>query len=348
MTLLFNISVENFWDDLKAYDDQKCIKIFYKKRLMTFDDALKLCLQLGNGSTILTINSKEEQNLISKFLFKTHNIVDGIWIGLKNKNNSFDWADGSELSFENWVEGSPTNKTDNNCVRMIADSSPIGQWADELCDKKHLVVCQKQTAIKIKKFSQKDSQEISEQLRDTNKQLNETQNNSKQSIMFNNTLITYLDYLTSDKWINFKLFTDSDGKRKALFFPTTKPRPFKKVSVFEAIYICDYFNAELPEVQTEEKQFILESFMGQFGLSLVSNNISSVWLLGGKHSDGKWMWLYSNEQFTFNNWQNGYPIDGSVVIDANFENDINTFGKWRSHSDGYSTASVVCEKEVNF
>jgi hypothetical protein len=295
---------------------------------MTFDDAEKSCNQLGNGSTLLTIHSKEEQNLISNFLFKTHNIVDGIWLGLKINNNSFEWTDGSELRFENWVEGYPSNKTDHNCVQMLANSSPIGQWVDEFCDKKHIIVCQKKLTLTMTT--------LQNQIIDISKQLSVTQN----------TLSTYwyLKFKNGDKWIKF--FTDSDGKHKALFSPINKTNPFYRTTWDVAKKTCQSLNASLVEIQTIEKQFILESFLGQLGLE--SNKLYYIWLNGRRESSGKWKWITSGKQFTYTNWDSRYPItnSGYDYIYISFYNSEN-FGKWKNR---YSTDTnhVLCQIEVNF
>jgi hypothetical protein len=363
-----NISVSHvldkyFWDDWNIYEEEKCIKIFDKKTLMTFDDAQKSCNQLGNGSTLLTIHSKEEQNLISNFLFKTHNIEDGIWLGLKINNNSFEWTDGSQMSFTNWAKGNSSNKTDHNCVQMISDSSPIGEWSDDLCNKKHVIVCEKALTVTItflqkkivelsKKFS--DNQQLvsytRKELSDTRKQLSETREKlsqtSKLSNRTNNTLNTYLNNLLSDKWNNFKLFTDSDGKHKALFFHINKVNPYNRTTWYMAKNTCESLNASLVEIQTIEKQFILESFLGQLGFQ--SHKFDFIWLNGHRESSGKWKWITSGKQFTYTNWADSRPTtnSGQDYIFTSFYDQV-SFGKWENAPSWY-TRHVVCEIEVHF
>ncbi len=50
----------------------KCIKTYDKEKLVIFDEAEKSCLQTENGSSLLKINSEEEQEFISEFFFKTN------------------------------------------------------------------------------------------------------------------------------------------------------------------------------------------------------------------------------------------------------------------------------------
>jgi hypothetical protein len=62
---------------------------------------------------------------------------------LQKNSNKFKWADESDLSFTNWAEVSLSNKTGNNCVKMVPEGTSIGKRVDEPCNKKNLVVCRK-------------------------------------------------------------------------------------------------------------------------------------------------------------------------------------------------------------
>jgi hypothetical protein len=269
-------------------------------------------------------------------VFKTNKVIENVWIGLNNSNNQFKWTDGSKLGFTNWAKGNPRNKTDHNCVQMISDSSPIGEWTDEFCDKKHIIVCQKKltfTSLQNKII------EISKQLIETQKHLNETRN----------TLSAYLKFVTNDKWINFKLFTDSDGKHKALSFHINKTISYSETTWDVAKKICESLNASLVEIQTIEKQLILESFLGQFGFE--SNKLVYIWLNAHRESSGKWKWITSGKEFTYTNWGKDFPqanSDGSDngYIAMNFY-DKDNFGKWYNTVAKYMR-HVVCEIEVNF
>jgi hypothetical protein len=102
--------------DSQQFKDKKCFKILYRPELQTYDNAMKSCKQTIN---LLTIRSLQEQGFRNKFLFVKNKIVDAFWIGLKNKTYGFEWNDGTEFSFNNWADKSPTNKTDNNCVQIV-------------------------------------------------------------------------------------------------------------------------------------------------------------------------------------------------------------------------------------
>jgi hypothetical protein len=92
---------------------------------------------------LVTIHSKDEQDFLTNLLFKTHKVVDAVWIGVKYSSNKFKWIDDSDLSFTYWVDASPSNTTDKACVQIIAEGSSMGKWANEPCNKNNKVVCQK-------------------------------------------------------------------------------------------------------------------------------------------------------------------------------------------------------------
>ncbi len=92
---------------------------------------------------MVTIPFKDEQDFLSNLLFKTHKVVDNVWIGAKCTSNKFKWVDDLDLSFTNWAVGSPNGATGNDCVQMLAESSPTGMWVNEKCNKRNLIVCQK-------------------------------------------------------------------------------------------------------------------------------------------------------------------------------------------------------------
>jgi hypothetical protein len=302
---------------------------------LIFDDAEKSCLQADNGSSILTIHSKEEQEFISEFIFKTNKIVDNIWLGLKSNNKQFKWTDGSEMSYTNWMTGSPSNKTDHNCVQMVPDSSSIGQWADVMCNKKSLAVCQKSPKVTLN-FLHKKFLETNRELVETNRKLVETQ------IQFK----AFLKNLSSNQWINYKLFTNTDGKMKALFIPFEEGGDFKRCAWDEAIKVCQKYNATFPEIQTIQKQRILESYFGQLGFES-KIIISHFWINAHKDSSGKWKWITSGKEISYTNWATNNPSSesGKDYIFIKFYNE--DLGKWNS-CDNSCGPFVVCEVEVNF
>ncbi len=309
--------------DWQQYEGQKCVKIVDADKTLSFDDAVKACLQADNGSYLLTIHSKEEQDFISEFLFKTNKIVENVWLGLK-KDNNLKWSDDSNLDFANWLTGNPSNKSDHNCVQMLPESSPIGKWSDIPCIKKNIAVCQKIPTISLTFL---------------HKILLETRKKSEENILkFNK----FLNNLANNKWMKFELFRNTDEKLKAFFIPSKEYE--RRKSWDEAVNLCASFNATLVEMGSSDKEFLFLSYLGQLGLQ--SNRLDYIWLNGRKDSSGRWKWINSGKEMTYNNWyitkrESGYDyLLMSAYQDGNFGKILNDFK--------ISTHHVICEIDVNF
>ncbi len=144
--------------------------------LQTYDDAIKTCKQEDQTSNLVSIRSLQEQEFLSKYLFVTHEVKDAIWIGLTNNTNKFKWNDGTEFSFTNWADKSPTKQIGNNCVQIVPEHSSRGKWVDEPCDKKNLVVCQKMQIWPLSEF-QNVLLDMRKKLIETEEKLIHLQNN---------------------------------------------------------------------------------------------------------------------------------------------------------------------------
>lgn len=242
-------------------------------------------------------------------------------------NGIFEWIDNSNTDFNNWAEDSPSNQTDHNCVQMSSEENNYSKWFDKVCRRRSLAVCQKMPTTSIPT--------LQKTLFETRKQLNEI------TLNFN----SYLNNLFSDKWINFELFTDTDGKHKAFFIPLNKLNPMITYNWDEANKKCAELNATLVEIQTSEKQFIFESYLGHLGLK--SNELNSFILNGRRDSSGIWKWVTSGKELTFNNWAPNYPSNANgydYIYMHFFSSDL---GKWyTTNIEGY--LYLVCEIDVDF
>jgi len=167
-------------EDWEPYKDEKCIKIIDETQ--PYDNAIKTCQKQENSSSLISIRSLEEQEFFSNLLFKTHKVVDAVWIEAKFSSNKFKWADDSDVRFTNWAEGSPSNTTDKACVQMVSEGSSIGKWLDEPCSKKNLVVCQKMQSWSLSRLQKtllNARKELQDSLEDVRKQLKESQEDRK-------------------------------------------------------------------------------------------------------------------------------------------------------------------------
>lgn len=125
--------------DWIKYSDRKCFKVLNTKG--TEAEAKAKCSQLDN-STLITIDSEDEQNYLNEHLKSFRNVSDNVWIGLEYVSNSFEWMDGTDYKYQNWGENAIINGN-NKCAQMSLTESELGKWTDDDCSRKHLIVCQK-------------------------------------------------------------------------------------------------------------------------------------------------------------------------------------------------------------
>jgi hypothetical protein len=181
VTLGITVAADSPCGDWEPYKDEKCFKVFDK--VGSEEEAEKSCSQQENSATLVTVHSKDEQDFLSNLLFKTHKIVDAVWIGAKYSSNKFKWADDSDLSFTNWAEGCPSNTLHKACVQMVPEGSSIGKWTDEPCNKNNKVVCQRMQNWPISRLQKTfldARKELQDSLEDVRKQLKESQEDRKQ------------------------------------------------------------------------------------------------------------------------------------------------------------------------
>ena len=119
--------------------------------MQAYSDSEKICQ--SNNASMVSIHYAEEQNFLKNYIFTKKKAVDNVWIGAKYLGNKlYQWEDGSQLAgngFNNWAAGNPKNLTDH-CVEMLADEGPsMGKWADERCEKRNMVVCQRMPPMSV-------------------------------------------------------------------------------------------------------------------------------------------------------------------------------------------------------
>ncbi|XP_046698947.1 CD209 antigen-like protein E [Silurus meridionalis] len=92
------------------------------------------------GADLMIINSREEQEFISKHISSN----SGVWIGLsdKDKEGEWKWVDASPLTFKDWGQGEPGGKEKENCGEIYKSSNSI-IWNDKNCSEKLNWICEK-------------------------------------------------------------------------------------------------------------------------------------------------------------------------------------------------------------
>ncbi|KAI5085390.1 C-type lectin domain family 4 member F-like, partial [Silurus meridionalis] len=65
------------------------------------------------GADLMIINSREEQEFISKHISSN----SGVWIGLsdRDKEGEWKWVDASPLTFKYWGQDEPNGNENENC-----------------------------------------------------------------------------------------------------------------------------------------------------------------------------------------------------------------------------------------
>ena len=78
----------------------------------------------------LVDDAAEDQFLID--IYRTLPSNDRMWIGLSDRaiEGTFEWVDGTPVTFENWAPGMPDN---NGGAQDCAVYGPGGQWDDVGC-----------------------------------------------------------------------------------------------------------------------------------------------------------------------------------------------------------------------
>uniref|UniRef100_A0A8C2SYC1 Macrophage mannose receptor 1-like n=1 Tax=Coturnix japonica TaxID=93934 RepID=A0A8C2SYC1_COTJA len=114
----------------------KCFKIFASNttRKLAWHDAREVCIDLGGN--LASVPNEQVQAFV---YYHLEDATTNVWIGMNdiNRESKFFWADGSTVSYTNWVEGAPETK--QNCVFM---TKLDGKWKDDSCDNEKGYICQ--------------------------------------------------------------------------------------------------------------------------------------------------------------------------------------------------------------
>ncbi|KAJ7985569.1 hypothetical protein DPEC_G00353440 [Dallia pectoralis] len=121
-----------------------CYQILYPNApWKTWDQSNELCK--NNNSSLVVINSEDEQGFISKQLTNYYDQSHGYWIGLTYQPNNQSWM---------WVDGSPNNGSwskaiqgNNKCVLNIPPNNSLPGWNAADCSMQNRWVCET-TALK--------------------------------------------------------------------------------------------------------------------------------------------------------------------------------------------------------
>ncbi|XP_009084563.3 macrophage mannose receptor 1-like isoform X1 [Serinus canaria] len=144
--------------------NNKCFKVFASNitRNLTWHAAQDVCFNLGGN--LATIPNEQVQAFL---FYHLKHATTNVWIGMNdiNRESTFLWADGSTVSYTNWVNGAPEKQqsyfdyyefeivTDDaletDCV-FITKSD--GRWRDDSCDNERGYVCQMNSSPSLPEF----------------------------------------------------------------------------------------------------------------------------------------------------------------------------------------------------
>uniref|UniRef100_A0A8C2SV91 Macrophage mannose receptor 1-like n=1 Tax=Coturnix japonica TaxID=93934 RepID=A0A8C2SV91_COTJA len=132
----------------------KCFKIFASNttRKLAWHDAREVCIDLGGN--LASVPNEQVQAFV---YYHLEDATTNVWIGMNdiNRESKFFWADGSTVSYTNWVEGAPETKQsyfdyyefeslDDNAVETdcVFMTKLDGKWKDDSCDNEKGYICQ--------------------------------------------------------------------------------------------------------------------------------------------------------------------------------------------------------------
>lgn len=130
----FNIKMKNALKHLMQY------KLMIRAKVRYF-----IAQEIAQSS-LITINSLEEQQFVEDLLFNQNKVIDNIWLGARRdyKTGQFEWdmKNRTRLTFTNW-DGKLRNQSNYDCAQIISDFEGKGKWINTNCKRRNIIVCQK-------------------------------------------------------------------------------------------------------------------------------------------------------------------------------------------------------------
>ncbi|XP_072923096.1 C-type lectin mannose-binding isoform-like [Hemitrygon akajei] len=109
----------------------------------TWQEAEEFCNQLPHYGNLASVTSPKHNTFISSIILAMDASKPWTWIGLNDiwKEGTFTWSDGSSYNYQNWSQGEPNDRNNEDCVHILYGSTGYGCWNDLPCDKKLGFVC---------------------------------------------------------------------------------------------------------------------------------------------------------------------------------------------------------------
>jgi len=133
---LTNVQAKGCPDTWTQHGDM-CYKFAGQK---SFQSAKSVCKQEGGEkATLPSVKNSNENSFLAKTF--TNEII---WLGAKRvSGTSFQWEDGSEWSYSNWIPNEPNNHNKHeDCIVTNWYKPGQGGWNDVDCNRLYNTVCQ--------------------------------------------------------------------------------------------------------------------------------------------------------------------------------------------------------------
>jgi hypothetical protein len=115
-------------------DDGTCYMLF--NGLLNRQDAQAQCI--GVGANLVAIETLAEQTIVGNLAAGFPAGQPDLWLGASDvvTENSFLWADGSPVVFDNWRDGEPNDNGPGDAgedCSVIEGDNPAKEWDDRTC-----------------------------------------------------------------------------------------------------------------------------------------------------------------------------------------------------------------------
>lgn len=119
-----------------------------------YERAVELCQEADAASTLLNIQTNDEQLFMEKLIFTELRLFNSVWLGGQQLSNA---SEQQQWQYSNWAGGNPSLGNDRVCIQMLADHhvEGTGKWISVRCQQKGAVVCQRLQNWSPVKFQEK-------------------------------------------------------------------------------------------------------------------------------------------------------------------------------------------------
>ena len=125
-------------------DDGTCYMLFHG--LLNRQDAQAQCI--GVGASLVAIETQAEQTIVGNLAGGFPPDQPDLWLGATDlaTENTFLWADGSPVVFDNWRDGEPNDNGPGDAgedCSVIEGDNPAREWDDRQCVATFPSICER-------------------------------------------------------------------------------------------------------------------------------------------------------------------------------------------------------------